>query len=440
MTETPNVLFVVLDSLRRDRISVYNDDVDFTDNLEELSREAKVYSEAVANAPWTFPSHASMFTGMYPWEHGATQRNLKLDVDRELLAERFRDEGYRTACISTNAWLSGRFGLSEGFEQVENLSSTGFSGLLSKARRKLDRWLSSAGNERLKRTIVRVGNHVFHYWLGGSRTEEIVEKSKAFMDSGDEPFFLFLNLMDAHEPYFPPQEYLDRHDCPDPSDICQNPTDFYAGRVDADFKAISRVYDASVDYMDDQLGHLFEALERSGSWDDTVVVVVADHGQLLGENGMYGHQYSVAEELVHVPMMVKAGETGEMVEQVELREIYDILLSETGLQEDYSEGTKYAMGGYEFPDVQRPRIPKEKWSELYRRHHFARTLNGKAVRSEDEDGDTELVFEGFVGEPAEDERRTMREKLDSIGEGEKGQQLDEKDEEIQRKLQDLGYG
>lgn len=440
MAQKPNVLFVVLDSLRRDRVSVYNDNVDFTENLEEFSGESRVYRQAVANAPWTFPSHASMFTGMRPWEHSATQINLRLDVEKDLLAERLSAEGYRTTCISTNAWLSGKFGLTRGFDTVDNLSSTGFSEVLTKARRKMDEWLSSSGNERLKRTIVRIGNRIFHYWLGESKTETIIQKSREFMESGDTPFFLFLNLMDAHEPYFPPQEYLDRHDCVDPATICQNPTDFYAGRKDADFEEIRKIYDASVDYMDDQLGRLFQHLKDRGEWEETVVVVVSDHGQMLGEDGFYGHQYSVAEPLVHVPLMVKAGETGEVEEQVELRELYGIVLSYTGISSRYDEGTEYAMGGYEFPDVQRPRIPRNRWKEMYRRHHFVRTPEGRVTRSEDEDGKVSFSSQGLEGELSEGEEEEMREKLESIEEGEEGQQLDDKEEEIQRKLRDLGYG
>ncbi|MFB6190502.1 MAG: sulfatase [Candidatus Nanohaloarchaea archaeon] len=440
MAKKPNVLFVVLDSLRRDRVSVYNDDVDFTESLEEFSKESRVYRQAVASAPWTFPSHASMFTGMRPWEHGATQRNLSLDVEKDLMAERLSSEGYRTRAISTNVWLSGRFGLMKGFEDVDNLTSTGFSERLSKIRRRMDEWLSSPGQDTIKRTLVRIGNKIFHYWFSGSQTGTVIERGQEFMDSDEEPFFLFLNLMDAHEPYFPPQEYLERHDCVDPGTICQNPTDFHAGREEPDFDEIRKIYDASVDYMDDQLGELFQHLKDRGKWEDTVVVVVSDHGQLLGEDGLYGHQYSVAEELVSVPMMVKGGEAGEVEEQVELSELRDIVLSATGVSESYEEGTEYAMGGYEFPDVQRPRIPRDRWKEFYRRHHFVRTLEGRVTRSEDEDGEVSFSSQELAGELTEEEREEMREKLEAIDGGEEGEQLDEKEEEIQEKLRELGYG
>lgn len=440
MTEKPNVLFVVMDSLRKDRVSVYNDEVDFTENIDEFSREATVYRDAVAQAPWTFPSHASMFTGMYPWEHGATQKNLRLEVDRDRLAEKLRDAGYRSKCISTNAWLSGKFGLTEGFDEADNLSSTGSSEFLTKIRRMMDEWLSTAGHERVKRTLVRIGNRIFHYWLGESQTGKIVEKSQDFIDDGEEPFFLFLNLMDAHEPYFPPEEYLEEHDCADPSNACQNPTDFHAGRRDADFEEIGKLYDASVDYLDDQLGRLFQYLEDRGEWEDTVVILVSDHGQLLGEEGLYGHQYSVAEPLVSVPLMVKGGGDGEVEQQVELKELYDITLAETGIDEGYSPGTRYAMGGYDFPDVQRPRIPKDRWKEFYRRHEFARLHKGRVTRSENEAGEAETNFQEFEDLDGEEKEKLQR-KLESIDwEEDEGTQLDEKDEEIQKKLRDLGYG
>ncbi|MFB6147423.1 MAG: sulfatase-like hydrolase/transferase, partial [Candidatus Nanohaloarchaea archaeon] len=348
-------------------------------------------------------------------------------------------EGYRTACISTNAWLSDRFGLTGGFDRVDNLASSGLRGMLTAARRRMDSWLSSPGHENLKRKVVRLGNRLFHY-SGGSQTGNVVEKGLEFVDSGDEPFFLFLNLMDAHEPYFPPEEYLEKHGCAEPSEICQNPDEFYSGRREVDFDEVGKIYDASVDYLDDQLGRLFTELEERGEWEDTVVVLVSDHGQMLGEEGHYGHQYSVDEELVSVPMMVKGADGDEVEKQVELKELYSILLSAAGMQDSYREGTEYAEGGYEFPDVQRPRIPEERWEDLYRRHRFVRSKKGRVTETEDEDGNTGLEFESFSGELEEEEREELERRVKSIGESEEGKQLESKDEEIQQKLKNLGYG
>lgn len=435
----PNVAFLVLDSLRRDRVSVYNSDIDFTGNLEEFSRDATVFREAVANAPWTLASHASIFTGMYPWEHGATHRNLSLDADRETLAEVFKSEGYRTGCFTVNGFISGDFGLDQGFETVDSLGG-GFSGLLTRFRRRMDGWLSKPGNERLKRAVVYLPNKIFHYRSGGSQTPELLQRVRDFIGDGEESFFVFANLMDPHEPYFPPEKYRERHGAPAPRDVCQDPTDYHAGRKEVDFEAVSRIYDASVDYMDDLLGEFFDHLKERGLWEDTVVVVTADHGQMLGENGEYGHQYSVAEPLVNVPLIVKGAGEEDVEDQVELRELYDLVLSIAGIEDGYDPGTVYAKGGYDFPDLQRPRIPAGRWKEFYRRHRFVRTVNGKAVRSETGEGEVETQWQEF-GELDGETRSRMEEELESIHyPDEEGAGMEEKSGEIQRKLKDLGYG
>ncbi len=435
--DSPSVVFLVLDSLRRDRLSTYNSKIDFTESIEKFSEEAAVFENAVANAPWTLPSHASMFTGMYPWEHNATQRNLSLEVEKPLLAERFSEEGYSTACISTNAWLSRKFGLGKGFDLVDNLSSGGLSEKLSKIRRTMDEWLSSPGNEQLKRLIVRLGNSLFHYWNSGSQTEEVLERGKEFIAENDQ-FFLFLNLMDAHEPYFPPEEYREKHGAPSPREICQDPTDYHFGRKQPDFDAINRIYDASVDHVDDMLGEFFDYLRDTGRWEGTVLIVTSDHGQMLGENEEYGHQFSVAESLVSVPLMVKGAE--DVDSQVELRELYDIVLNAAGIEPGYEAGTRFAKGSYEFPDMMRPRIPPKKWRDFYRRHKFARSLDGRVTRSENEEEEVETKFEGFSKELSDEEKRRLEEKLELIGKSEKGEDLEEHTDEIRRKLKDLGYG
>jgi len=435
-----NVVFIVLDSLRRDKLSVYNDKVDFTENIQEFSEDTAVYENAVANSSWTFPSHASMFTGMYPWEHGATQRNLSLDVEKPLLAERLNEEGYRSAVYTTNAWLSGKFGVTDGFDKVDNLSSTGFSEFLTKIRRMMDEWLASAGNERIKRHLVRAGNYLFHYRSNGTKTDQILERGENFVKNGEDPFFLFMNLMDPHEPYFPPEKYREKHDAPEPREVCQDPTDYHFGRKDPDFEKINRIYDASIDHMDDMLGGFFDFLKDEDLWEDTLIVIVSDHGQMLGENGEYGHQFSVSDPLIHMPLMIKGEENENVEEQVELRKLYDIVLEALDIKESEEISTDCALGGYDFPDMMRPRIPPKEWKKYYKRHTFARTLKGKIIESEDEDREKNERFE-YGEEKDEELKDKLREQLRQIEYSEKdGEGLEEKEEEIKKQLEELGYG
>jgi arylsulfatase A-like enzyme len=429
-----NVVFIVLDSLRKDRLGAYNEEVDFTDNIDGFAEEASVFSDAVAQAPWTLPSHASMFTGEYPWRHGATQRNLELDTEKELLAEKFSDKGYDTACFSTNGFLNSNSGLVDGFDRVENLDLGDRFEFFDKFMDRAEEWMMQ-GENRLKKKLLRIGDRIFHYWNSEMReTEEILERGEDFIEDS-ENFFLFMNLMDAHEPYFPPREYLQEHGATEK--ICQDASEFYAGK-EVDFDEISRHYDASVDYMDDRLGEFFDFLKKEGLWEDTLIVVTADHGQMLGEEDHYGHQYSVHEKLVSVPLIVKGADSSE--EQVELRELYDLIPGWVGIEDEKIPGTDAALGGYDFPEMQVNRIPGSQRDRLYRRFKFARRKDRKSVETETEAGEKNIeTFDLETDEEVEDGE--LEEELEKIDyRGSSGESIDEKDEEIKEKLEALGYG
>lgn len=429
-----NVVFLVLDSLRKDKLGVYNEDIEFTENIDNFAEDAAVFENAIAQSSWTLPSHASMFTGMYPWEHEATQKNLELDVEKNLLAEKFSEEGYDTGCFSVNGFLNDHSGLVAGFDQVENLAFTGMTGNLEERLAKFgERW--TAGDEsKVKKIASRIGDRFFHYQSSESReTENVLERGKEFVQESDR-FFLFMNLMDPHEPYYPPEKYREKHTSK--QSICQNPSEFYSGRTDPDFEEIHRHYDASVDYMDDQIGEFFQFLKDEEKWEETVVVLVSDHGQMLGEEGFYGHQYSVHKKLVSVPLIVKGAE--ESNQQIELRELYD-LLPKWADSENPQSGMEIAKGRYEFPEMMVNRIPKDRRSELYRKYTFVQTEEKKVVKAERESG--EKNFTGIdlgTGEeeaPQEDLKEEMPEQSSN-----EGKSIDEKEEEVKKKLEALGYG
>jgi arylsulfatase A-like enzyme len=431
-----NVVVLVLDCLRKDSVSPYNTEVDFTESIEGFAEEAKVFENVVAQAPWTLPSHASMFTGMYPWEHGATQKNLDLDVESELLAEKYAEKGYETGCYTINGFLNPESGLTDGFSKVKNLDiSDRFSGI-NKAFNKLDSWLASTDESYLRRKLVRLGERFFGgYGVEPDTTEKILDRGKSFVEQSDDNFFLFMNLMDAHEPYKPEEEYVEKHGGFDTSEICQNTDNFYHDSEAADFDVIRGAYNASVDYMDDQIGEFFDWMKEQGVWEDTTVVVTSDHGQMLGEEGFYGHQYSVHRHLTSVPLIVKSGNIERKEDELlELRQLYDLIPKWSGDNTETSE-VEVAKGGYEFPDFMIHRVPKERKKEFYRKLRFAQDSKGKLIEEEDEDGNKAYREEGEV-----QDRPRLRKEIEGIGESSEGEKLKDKDEEIKNRLQDLGYG
>lgn len=442
-----NVVFLVLDSLRRDRVSLYDDSVSFTSNLEDLGNESLLFTDAVAQAPWTLPSHASMFTGTYPWEHEATQQSPIFDPSGPTLVDRFAGAGYRTAGFTPNPWVSPFSGLANGFEQWDNfLTPSGFSVPDFVRSSKILEWWSHRRFERLKTALTDIADSLFETWTRrqGSKmaqSERVFERGREFIEETgrSRPFFLYMNLLDAHEPYYPPEEYRERH-APDvdPRDECQIPSRHLKGETEADFDNLGRLYDASVDYLDDLIGEFVRYLRTTDHLEDTVLLVVSDHGQALGEDDLYGHQYGVGEELTSVPMLIRAPDQspGTVDELVELRELFDILPAQAGLASAYSPGVDVAKGGYGFPDLAIRQLPNTRREDHYKRFRFAVSPGQYLVRTESEQDVTieARSRETNVTEPPDPEL------LESIPTGDSpGHEDVEFAEPVESRLEELGY-
>jgi arylsulfatase A-like enzyme len=417
-----NVLLVVMDTVRKDHLTPYGYDRPTTPTLAALADEAVVYEQAVAQAPWTLPVHASMFTGRYPAEHTATQESPYLPDEIGTLAEALSAAGYATACYSSNAWITPYTRLTAGFDRQDNffevLPGEALSGVAADLwQRVLDsrfRWVADR--------LVELGNEVHEHLAGGdgadSKTPEIVDRVQAFADANAaDDWFAFINLMDAHLPYYPPERYRETF-APgvDPTDVCQNSKRYNSGARaidDAEFDDIRGLYDAEIRHIDAELGRLFDHLRATGQWEDTVVVVCSDHGELHGEHGLYGHEFAVYDPLVNVPLLVKHPDlgTGRTDRQVELLDLYDTVLAAADATDAtdavgarpfepgrslLSTGRDIADGEYAFVDYHRPVVELNQLetkaaeagielaesSRFYSRMRAARRTDGKYIRNE----------------------------------------------------------
>ncbi len=426
----PNVLFVVLDTVRKDHLTVYGHDEPTTPALADFAEEARVYEQATAPAPWTLPVHASLFTGRYPSEHNATQETPYLD-GATTLAESLSAEGYATCCYSSNAWITPYTHLTSGFDEQDNFFKVMPGDLLSGPLARL--WQTMNDYERLRNLanrVVELGNAVHERLAAGggedSKTPAVIDRTKSFIESvngrsadigsasGDDPFFAFINLMDAHLPYHPPQEYVETF-APgvDSTDICQNSKAYNCGACDIDdeeWEAIRGLYDAEIRHMDDQLDRLFTWLREEGLWEETMVVVCADHGELHGEHDLYGHEFNIYDELVNVPLLVKHPELDAGRDEqtpVELHDLYHTILDTTGVDgrgesldptrslvsSSYRDGE---LGDTAFVEYHRPvvelnqleskaaeaGIDLDNNSRFYSRMRAARRADGKYIRNE----------------------------------------------------------
>jgi arylsulfatase A-like enzyme len=318
-TGRPNVILIVLDTTRADRMSYNGYDRLTTPNIDNFVRDAVVYRNAHSVAPWTLPAHASMFTGLLPSQHWANwtpfsepadmeykdilNRSIELGRPEILLPYRLKKLGYTTLGFSSNAWVSRRTGFHVGFDGYYEMWAQ------SEKPRLAYRWLPP----RL-RTLG---------WLPW-QTESLSE-----MDEGDaaivlrqfnrhairegklqEPFFLFFNFIDPHYPYSPPTlwRYLYSNDVKLAEDIARFQFDemqMSAGTQPFDVSRFNPFYDAELNYLDFAVGHLLTQLRQHGFYRDSLIVIVSDHGEFIGEEGRFSHQFSVAEELLHIPLVIK---------------------------------------------------------------------------------------------------------------------------------------
>ncbi|MFB6108601.1 MAG: sulfatase [Haloplanus sp.] len=385
-----NVLFVVMDTVRKDHLTPYGYDRPTTPGLDEFAADATVFDNAVAPAPWTLPVHASLFTGLYPSHHGADQENPYLE-GATTLAETLSAAGYDTACFSSNAWITPYTHLTDGFDTQDNffevMPGDVLSGPLARA------WKTMNDSDRLRTLadkLVSLGNVAHEYLAGGegadSKTPAVVDRTMEFVEES-ENWFAFINLMDAHLPYHPPEEFAEEF-APgvDSSEVCQNSKEFNAGARDIDdeeWTAIRGLYDAEIAHVDAQLSRLFEWLKAEGEWEETTVVVCADHGELHGEHDLYGHEFCLYDPLVNVPLMVKHPglDADRRADTVELVDLYHTVLDACGVD----GGTPAAPG-----ETAVARDPtRSLLSPSYR--EFADASNPDPGQAADESGDVGFV-------------------------------------------------
>lgn len=326
-----NVLLIILDTVRASSLSLYGYGRATTPHLDAFARGGTVFETAIATAPWTLPSHASIFTGHYPaWLNTDFQRNL--DETYPTLAELLRARGYYTFGVAANlSYTSWESGLDRGFteyhdypvnvEQILRSSlygATTFADGLLRARRRAD-----VMRVLRKAQFIDPPKHD-HYQVPAS---EVADRYLEFLRTRDttRPYFAFLNFFDAHSPY-EPAERLRQH--------FGKPT----GPRD--------LYDAEIFGIDEQLGRIFAVLDRSGALRNTIVVVASDHGEHFGERGLRRHANSVYTALVHVPLVIRfdgrVPEGQRISLPVSLRDLGRTMLDLTGASAVRFPGTSLA--------------------------------------------------------------------------------------------------
>ncbi len=425
MNETPNFMVIVIDTLRADTLM---NNLEKLPSFQYLLKESTLFQNAISPSSWTLPSHASIFSGLYPSEHGM---HFRYDDDEYFRAissfptgtqpiqEKLKLQGYDTVAVGGNPLLSSGTAFERGFRHNEVV---GPWAILEYYEKKIkaaagnvqdlpwdDIYYSSRG-QFLKRLLL------FGKEIGPRRTAEIIgllSRLRKTLGSlgfpvlkGSEqvinmfssmklkaPFFAFLNMMEIHEPYgILPNEFpfLER----DSLKSIASGQSYFQERYDSILRKFRMQLVSELTILDGYLGSIIKHLKKIDAYNKTTIVVTSDHGQSLGEDGFVGHKYLLNDALVHVPLIIKDGKASQGTENklVSLVDINEYLNSQALGESTQFPGREYVfaeafglnnslwksiMG--ELSTKFMPEIRKRIWS----RDGFSLTLNGTSGRIEE---------------------------------------------------------
>lgn len=303
----PNVIFILVDTLRADHVGAYGYARKLTPTMDKIAEAGVLFEHCQAAAPWTVPSVASMLTSYYPTVHGAVDFSsidnasrgvmsgtiTTLSEDYDTLAEVMKQRGYQTAGFCANKFITKKFGFAQGYDHYDT---------------------SQTANS-IRGTLI---NSAALQWIRQERAE-------------DKPLFLYLHYMDVHGPYNALPEFWE----PLAKEIEQIPADQRTPLTKKEFMRINGYirqpvvydgdvqnqqryqllagyrdywvarYDAGIAEMDQYLSELIAELDKQGLWEDSLVVLAADHGEALNEHGLWEHGYSHFQTDQHVPLMIR---------------------------------------------------------------------------------------------------------------------------------------
>jgi choline-sulfatase len=280
----PNVLLITVDTIRADHLPSYGYKVIRTPNLDSLAKRGILFRQCATAAPLTLPSHCSIMTGLYPTFHGVRiNGNNALSLDHLTLAEAYSANGYKTGAFIGAFVLDGRWGLNQGFDHYDDYFDL-------KKFKKLDLGL-----------VQRPGNEVVDAALGWMN------------DQKEKPFFAWVHLYDAHTPYSPPEPF----------------------RSEYGSSGLVGLYDGEIAFVDEQIGRCLSWLDKKNLREKTIVAVIGDHGEGLGDHGELTHGYFIYDYAVHVPFIlstpVKGASGLQISSQVRTIDLYPTLLQASGI-------------------------------------------------------------------------------------------------------------
>jgi arylsulfatase A-like enzyme len=305
--ERPNVLLVSLDSLRADHVHCYGYERETSPTMDRLAAEGIRFANAISTSSWTLPTHLTMFTSRYQTAHGVTVDTLTLNPAIPTLGEIMKAGGYSTAGFISGPYVAGHYGYKRGMDTYVDLSQ-GYD---------------HRAEARATIASPAINDHAME-WLAAHK---------------DEPFFLFLHYFDIHYDFIPPPPYDSMFD-PDYTGSMDGTRfierkDVHPRMDPRDLEHIKALYDGEIRFTDEHVGRILDRLRDYGLLDNTLVILVSDHGDEFFEHGNKGHHRTVYDEVLRIPFLIRlpdGASAGTVVEeQASLVDVMPTILGYVGL-------------------------------------------------------------------------------------------------------------
>lgn len=305
--ERPHIILIVLDAVRASNMSAYGYPISTTPYIDAFANNNLLFRRAFAPATWTIPTHASLLTGLYLSQHRIENVNRDRSFNKAIvtLPQLLRSNGYRTVSFSQNVLFSAEHHLADGFDEFYRFEDL----------------LHSQKNQRLSRFFAndssRIGHMIRRYLRKMRAPRLIFDSLHQWFNSCDDqkPLFLMTNITNAHYPWAPPVNLLwsrlgwDIRRLRTNDFVTLDPFGYNSGKkkfTDVHRRIWGHLYDAAITHVDREVGRFLAKLQRSPKWSNTIVIITADHGELLGDyRNIVGHTLSLHDHLLHVPLIIR---------------------------------------------------------------------------------------------------------------------------------------
>jgi arylsulfatase A-like enzyme len=409
-----NVVLLVMDTARAsESFEIFDEPIETFDG-GTLTSTCNHYKQAFTSAPWTLPSHASLFTGTTPSCHGAHAGHKHLDDTQITLPEILADNGYETVAASNNTWISEEFGFDQGFETFyktwQYIQSDNDLGKIARQEEGFEKFTKVTRALFDGNPVTNFANAIYGQFLrkndddGAAQTNEWIDNWLTERDES-RPFFLFVNYLEPHLEYRPVERHANQYlpegvDYDQAMAISQDAWEYIAGEVNMtnrDFEILRALYRAEISYIYEQIESVIEMLKAVDEWEDTLFIVTGDHGENIGDHGLMDHQYALYDTLIHVPLFVNGGpfenrEIDNLVQLIDIpATIFDVLdidapeareqFQGISFHPDTDEKRDYAFSEYLAPQPSMEALEKRVGNLPEEVYEYDRSL--RAIRSQD---------------------------------------------------------